>query len=616
MAVTSLVWTIACSRSHVIAQTGSQASESEATADSTLKFARMLKDVGKLEEASKLYGLAMNQSSRDDSQLKQTLLIALQYAESLDAIGANTEAVCIYNSIGRAVSDPMVHFARAVLFLHLDWDSAMFSELRTAHRLDRNNPAIVGGLAAELLLTEQPELRNPQEALAVALSARDQIENAPYIAEMIATAAAATKDFDLAVKMQTQYLKSGAVSEEDLPIQNRSLQLYKLQAGPLIRELPRFARHELLGNNAIMEIARRTMVGIRIQGVVEGRDSQTGNVQVRASTQWAIGTVLDSFGTILLSSESVRVPTYGELFSPETQEIGESSVSFLKEEKRTDVVGSTRWLESPEIEIFSMPMPKVQSKSLGNAVLMGTDTATGVAVIELKRSSAFGFVRHSEWTAARFAPEYRSIDPNADQLVSGLELDYTPTDYITVPNLVTLESCEPKILAYCECSSGDANTARLIALPGSKTPLGSALFNQLGEIVGIKHQVAVPGTDGRANGQVAIPAAVCTRIAAKLAAYGEVHRTYLPFDVNSKTTGVEAPAMGMRVSKVPADVRIYQPLVNKFIVSLNEMPTPTMTEWLHASEQVHDRGLDTALVEVYDPETNLVTWMTLPTVKP
>ena len=612
MAVVCGVCISACAIPPVFAQTDGQSSDSGPSAASIFKFGELARDAGRLEDATKLFGVAMNQSSRDNDQLKQTLQIALEYAESLEAIGANAEAVCIYNWIGKAVPELKLPFVRAVLFSKLDWDSAMFSELRVSHRTDPEDLITVNGLASALLLNSQPELRNTEEALEVALSARDQIENSPRIARTIAMAAAATKDFDLAVEMQTAYIQSGTVSEENVLSEFNRLRQYSEKEEIHPEEVPAFALEDQLDDDALAEIARRSMVGVRVQGIVEGKNLQTGEVRVLASTRWTVGTVLDSFGTILLSWESVRVPTYDELLETGKDDTNQSSSSRFGAATREDVVGSTRWLEVPEIEIYSMPSSEMQSKSMGLAGILGTDEASGLALVELTRSSAFGFVRHAELKPARFAPEYRSLDPDTDRQTPGFELDYVPTDYITVPNLVSLESCESEVLAYYEPRGGTANLARFIALSESRSLPGAALFNQLGEIIGIRHQVNAPATDG----QVAIPAAVCTRIAAKLATYGEVNRAYLPFTVASRTTGVQEPGKGMKVSSVTSDADIYQPMLNKFIVSLDGVPTPTLTEWLNASERVHDRGLETAIVEVYDPDSNRITLMTIPTVKP
>ncbi len=614
IATTCGVCAIVCLAAPVAAQTGSPISNTANDEEiaSMLRFAELAKASGNLDRASDLLQIAMNMSSTDEAKLKQTLIIALQYAESLEAINANFEAVCIYNLLGLAVTGPLMPFNRAVLFEKLGWTSAMLSELRVAHRLDPKRLDAACALAANLALAEKPELRNAEEALAVALSVRDQIENAPLIAQTIGRAAAASKDFDLAVEMQTKYLKSGTVSQEELPIENRRLELYLEKSEPPAPQLPVFTSEDLLSNETIANIARRSMVGVRVQGIVEGKDAKTGAVQVRASIRWAVGTVLDSFGTFLVSSESVRVPTYGELFVPETQAEDRSLNSFATRAKLIDKLGSTRWLETPEIGIYSMPSATVQSKSMGEAGLLGSDEATGLAVIELKRESAFSFIRHAEWQPAKFTPEHRTLDPSSNQLDSGLELDYTPTDFISTPNLVALKSIESTICAYFDRPSGVGHKARLISLPESKCQPGSALFNQLGEIVGIKHQIDAPATDG----QFAIPAHVCTRIAAKLASYGEVHRAHLPFVLVANTTGVTEPAMGMKVNKVPTDVSVYQPLLNKLIISLDGVPTPTLTEWLIASERIYDRGLETALVEVFDPELKLVSWMTIPTTKP
>ena len=121
---------IACCVSPVSAQTKTPASDiaSDDEIATMLKFAELAQANGVLDKAADIFGIAMNMSSADDAKLRQTLTIALQYAHALHAIDANSEAVCIYNWIGRAAPGPRLPFKRAALFQELGWDSAMLSE--------------------------------------------------------------------------------------------------------------------------------------------------------------------------------------------------------------------------------------------------------------------------------------------------------------------------------------------------------------------------------------------------------------------------------------------------------------------------------------------------------
>ncbi len=484
---------------------------------------------------------------------------------------------------------------RAAAYKRLQLSSIELDELRNAVRMNPEDITNRKELAFELAQTEVPTLRNGLEALLAVEHLEKEFANDPLIAKCIAAAAAEAGDFPLAIRQQSQYIKQ--VKPERLEFESNLLDIYE---GNLTQPnvIPAFDVNQLVRANELPSIASHSMVSVRLHGTTECIETQTGNGHCQIIKRDHIGVALNRMGTILVSHETIRPPAIERL-----------------DGKGPDVV-TTRWAVEPAIEVHLLATGHTSTKLLGKANIVGADEATGLAVIQIVQEKPLEFF--DELQPIQFQPEYRAFDPQTKVFL--VEMFEPRIDAIKPGDSPSLKLVHPNPAAtttYDDAALNSTSVAKLRMVPDSLVETGSPYFNLIGECVGISHRVR---WDGKSK-VVAIPPAVCARIAAKLAAYGKVERAFLPFTMTGVTTAATKNSAGpqqiagMLVSAVPKDVAIYQPLLYKLITEVDGIPTPTLTEWLVASERAWSRGVDTLALTVYDDKLGAFSIVYIPTTK-
>jgi hypothetical protein len=264
---------------------------------------------------------------------------------------------------------------------------------------------------------------------------------------------------------------------------------------------------------------------------------------------------------------------------------------------------------SDKIEVFLMSNEFGKNESLGLARIRGIDEASGLAVLELDHPKPYENVMIEELKATNFMPEYRLDDPNTKNHLTALfEYSVEKGSKTNQPSLRPVTADLSQYSAYHDATLDMPTMAKLATVKEGQSAVGSPIFNQLGECVGIKHEV---GFD-QARRTVIIPSAVCTRIAAKLMADGVVHRASLPIVVSGMLTGVKEPRMGLNVKSTTSQEPIYQGLKGTTIVGIDNVATPSLTEWLQFLERAYAMGTKTVVVEVFEGNSGLTSCATLP----
>jgi len=560
------------------------------------KYREMAKEfygAGNLGGAIEMLRASLENTPLKETTSDKTLETALQFAELLLENGDDQRAIHVINYLERYRPDDVRNLMlRGSAYEKMNWTSAMLDELRTFVRLHPSNQTFRAGLAFELVYSLVPSLRNPLEASELISKRRGSLESEPFAAKLMASTEAKLGNFDNAVAMQELYLESAALNEADREAQEDLLALYKKRMAATSRPLPTFDTKELLSQEQLANVARNCMVIVRVMGTFECRESTTGETKVLGLSHDHIGTVLDTFGTLLVASETVRLPRYDD-------------VTLL------EGTGTTRWVQAPSLEVFSLPVANGESISLGQAVLVGSDEEAGLAVIKLSRDKPFTFINMAAgYQSVKFEPEYRPFDKNSDlYLKKAFELTVDAIGSGILPAINEVKLGENRVSAYIQWTNKKMTLTRSAYVNDSKGPIGTPVFNQLGECVGIQQKV---GIDPKRLRAVAVPASTCTRIASKLASVGHVERAELPIVVGGMFTDVSQPSSGMLVMELENDDSISQPLKGRYITSLDGVQTNSLTEWLAASERIASMGLETAVVEVFDKSTKRVSLMTIP----
>ncbi len=532
--------------------------------------------------ASLLLQRALMNSESDEEERNFKGLLAstlVNNAEFLDALH-------LLNDLAKSKSDSSLTLMQAETLLQAGWRDAALDQLRVGLRLNPNNLPFRKSLAGALFSSPVSTGADAAEALTALLPLEAGITQDPRIAGAIAMAAAGAGDFELAVKMHKRYAESLDPTSRQHEAETLSRYEAKHFARPV--SFPKSNPAKILSNQEIAKIAHQSMVLVRVKREMDLMENKSGeNVGSSSTKHTHVGTVLSSMGTILVNSETVRMPRFDE-FVHGTE-------------------GSVK-LTSERIEVFTMPNDVGISESLGLARVQGIDEPSGLAVIEFIHEKHFENVQYEELKTIQFIPEYRLLDPNTKKNLADLfEYSVEKGNEANVPSLRELTSDLSQYSAYHDRTIEGPTMAKLPSVQGSEGPVGTPVYNQLGECVGLTRKVGF----NDANRTVIIPSAVCTRIAAKLMADGVVHRTSLPIVVSGMLTGVQEPRMGMLVQNVTSKDPIYKSLEGTTIVTADGTATPTMTEWLMVLERAYALGSEAVGVEIYDPKDKSTSCISL-----
>jgi tetratricopeptide (TPR) repeat protein len=525
----------------------------------------------------------LNAESEDAKRNIKTL-----FASSLVMNEEYLDALHILNDLGKSNPDAGLRLMRAGALFRAGWRDAVLDQLRCDLRLDPSNPQLRKAFADALLSSPISTELDAYDALSVLMPLADGIEEEPRIAGAIAMSAARAGNFELAVEMQERYLES--LDRSGKQRESETLSRYKAKQVSAPVPFPAWEPAKLLSNQEIATIAHKSTVMVRIIRDIELTETETGeNAGLATTKSTHLGTVLSSMGTILISSETVRMPHFDDFYTP-------------------NVLGTAK-LTKEEIEVFTMPDEFGISQSLGLAQVQGIDEQSGLAVLELAHQEHFEHVKRDELSTIRFMPEYRLLDPNTKRHLSKLfEYSVESGSKTNKPSLREVNADLNKISVYVEPTIEAPTIAKLAVVSGSESPVGMPVFNQLGECVGITHSVNFDDMQQT----VIIPSAVCSRIAAKLTASGVVHRASLPMVVHGMLTGVREPQTSMRVFSVTSNDPILKSLEGTTIVGVHGIPTPTLTEWLMVLERAYALGLKSLVLEIQDNQNESTTCLEVP----
>lgn len=511
--------------------------------------------------------------------------------------GEYLDAIHVLDDLLKSKPDPKLSLARALALHQAGWHVATLNELRRSIRLYPDDIVLRGVLAGELLEFPVPEELGAYEALTALLPIKSRIAEEPRLAKSIAMAAAASGDFELAVEMQKKFL--GTDGSRDRERETQKLASYEAKQKPPAASMPAWDPAKLMSTEQLTAMARKSMVKVRVTRKFELKDKVTGAYAGKTTIfHTHRGAVLSSLGTILVSSETVRAirPDAGRPYW------SKSSATTTEESTNT---GTDRILKEEIIEVFSMPDDLNENVVFGRARIQGIDELSGLALLQIEVEKQYRSVQDEELTPIVFQPEYRPFDPNT-KLYLGRHFEYSNGKLGDEPKPLLREVAigESETTAYHDWTLGEPTMARNRDAADSQSPIGTPIFNQLGECIGITHAVGF----NEPNRTAVIPSAVCTRVAAQLMADGVVHRANLPIVASGFVTTVENPSnevfehapMGMLVHRVTSDEKTYQSLSGEWIVAVNGIPTPTLTEWLAALEQADARGWKIMVVEVYN----------------
>lgn len=545
------------------------------------------KDFKRASELAQKYIAVAEANGLEDDEIRN--MKAFLAGEVLVPNAEYLDAVHVLDDLLKSKPDPKFLLLRAAALHHAGWHDATLNELRRTLRLYPDEILLRGVFAAELLEFPAPNELDAYEALTALLPLKDRIAEEPRLAEAVALAAAASGDFELAVEMQKKYL--GTDGPRDRELETQKLARYEAEQKPPMASMPAWDPTKLLSTEKISEVARKSMVMVRVTREFELEDKATGDSAGKTTiVHTHRGVVLSSMGTILCSSETVRA------FRPDAGRPYWSKSSATTIEKST-INNTNRTLKEETIEIFSMPDDSRLSLVFGKAKIQGIDELSGLAVLEIEQEKRYRNLQDEELAPIVFQPEYRPFDPNTKlHLEQHFELSNGKLGLEPKPLLREVLMGKSETSAYHDWTIGEPTMARIRDASDSQSPIGTPIFNQLGECIGITHPVGF----NEPNRTVVIPSAVCTRVAAMLMADGVVHRANLPIVVSGMLTNAETPSIGMLVHRVLSDEQIYQSLDSQWIIAVNGIPTPTLTEWLAVLERGYALGWKTMCLEVYD----------------
>lgn len=545
--------------------------------------AKIAFDEKKFSRASLLLQKALvNSESREEAQNVKGLLATtlLMNEEFLDALH-------VLNDLSKSKTESSLLLMRAGVLFKAGWRSAVLDELRNGLRNDPKSIQLRKLLADALLSSPIATEADSAEALTALMPLKDGIAEDPRIAGAIGMAAAGAGDFDLAVKMQKRYMESLDANQKEREAEK--LSRYERKQPSMTLPFPAWDAAKQLSKTELASTAHKSMVMVRVIREMELIETESGTSEgLVTSKQTNFGTVVSSMGSFLVSSNLVRMPKFEEYIH--------------------GTAGSVK-LISEKIEVLTMPDRSGLSQSLGLARVQGIDEPTGLALLEFTHVEHFEHVKYDELATIQFMPEYRLLDPATKTHLERLyEYSVEKGDKTNVPSLRQVEADLSQYSAFHDRMIAGPTMAKLAAVPRSQNPLGSPVFNQLGECVGITHEISLDSLPRT----VIIPAAVCTRIAAKLMSASIVRRASLPVVVGGMLTGVREPLMGMYVMKVTSKNPIYRQLEGTTILAVDGIATPTQTEWLMVLERAYVLGLKSVVLEIYDPKDKITSCMTVP----
>ncbi len=534
-------------------------------------------------KSSELLQQALLDAESDEAKQKIKSVLSASLVLNQDYL----DAIHVLNDVAKSKADSNLRLTRAGAYFRAGWRDAALDELRIALRLDSTNQQLRKVLADALLSSPVSSGSDSAEALRALLPLENGIAEEPRIAGAIAMAAAGAENFELAVKMQRRYLES--LDADGRQRESATLARYEAKQFRPAIPFPAWDPAKLLSNKELANFAHQSMVLVRVMRDMDFPETETGVSAGTATTKHThVGTVLSSMGTILVSSETVRMPRFDEYIQNAT-----GSVKIVSE----------------SIEVFTMPDDSGISQSFGQAKVRGIDEASGLAILEIEHEEHFENLKHEELKSIHFMPEYRLLDPNTkNHLASHFEYSVEKGIKTNTPSLREVTADLSQISAYHDRTIAGPTMAKLSMVLGNVGPVGTPVFNQLGECVGITRKVGFNVQDRT----VITPSTVCARVAAKLMADGVVHRASLPIVVSGMLTGVQEPLMGMLVQNVTSKDPIYKSLKGSTIVGVDGIPTPTWTEWLIVLERVYALGSKTVVVEICNPEAISTTCMTIP----
>jgi tetratricopeptide (TPR) repeat protein len=193
------------------------------TGSAHINLGAALEDSGRLEEALAEYREAVRIS--DDNHNAQ-----FDLANLLLKMGRPAGALPHFRrTIALDPHEASPHLGLGETLLQLGQDTAAMDEFRTALRLDPDNFHFLAYIAYVLAASDNPELRNGQMALVLAVKANNLTGGAqPFVLDALGMACAETGDFTNAQKVAEQALNLAARAQlkEREPLEQR-LQLYQ-----------------------------------------------------------------------------------------------------------------------------------------------------------------------------------------------------------------------------------------------------------------------------------------------------------------------------------------------------------------------------------------------------
>jgi S1-C subfamily serine protease len=283
-----------------------------------------------------------------------------------------------------------------------------------------------------------------------------------------------------------------------------------------------------------------------------------------------MGVVLNKLGTILVSSETVNLP------------------HMIQNDARSP--RAKRWVKEPKFSVWAIVDETGTAQELGKAHVVGTDFETGLAILQIDRTD-HAYEPIPEIEPIRFQPEDRWYDP-AWLAFSESYFELNDAELVArkgghlQSRTYSLSIDRPQV---------SGTSAQFVECDQSQAKVGSPLFNAFGECIGLVHLIRNQQSDN-----VAIPSAICSRVASKLCAFGFVPRVHSPMVVSSVSQTRALPSgeeevvrSGMYVSELrSADpnlslkTSVFQKLVGSVILAVDGHPTPTHAEWLIALERI------------------------------
>lgn len=482
-------------------------------------------------------------------------------------------------------STHLVHMVIGSCYRELLQPSAAIDFLRLAASLSEDvQPSQI--LAMSLVQTPIPSIRDGQEAMYWLADQRELAERDPRVSKLIALASAENGDFEQAIAMQRRLIDRVPTKDRAQEIAYISQYENKQKSQPVF---PAFDRR-ILSRDKLAEQAWKSTVHVNVSGLASDGLTDEESTIVKVVKYRHMGIALNKMGSILISSESTELPhmVEGDLKSPRAK----------------------RWVKQPTFSVWAIVDSTGVVLDLGKASIVGVDHESGLAVIQCDR------IGHEhdpipELQPARFQPEHRSYDPAwLEFSKSYFERNDSTLVERTGGGLETRSY--PMMIENPQVSG---TTAQFVECDQSRAPIGAPLLNVFGECIGLVRSIQNPQTQ-----KVAVPAAVCSRIASKLCAFGFVPRVHSPMVVSSvsetsilPTGKVQVLRSGMYVSQLSSQNATlieknsaYQKLVGNVILSVDGHPTPTNTEWLIALERIACAGWQGNAInlEVVDSEWN------------